>query len=453
MLNVAPARAPDPVSLDQNVADELVERARDAQNAIDALDDARLDKVVRAIVGAFSKDVEGWAERELAVTRIGNRKDKTHKLGLVLTRVFHSLHGVRTRGRIGYDQSLIEYASPVGVIFAVVPLTNPVPNSLFKALLCIKTRNALIASFPQKADSVGAQAFDLIRGVLAEEGLPADLVQRCAEPSHSRTKLLMSHSGVALVLATGGSQLVGAAYSSGTPTIGVGPGNVPVLVASSADVGRAARDIVKGKAYDNGIVCGSESNIVVDERVRAPFLEALTAAGAVVVEGDARSPVIEALFDPETRRLRRELLGVDGDALAAAAGLEVTHRVACLVLAAERGEYPFIAQEKMAPLLTLFTAEQGRGVDDAAALLWSEGAGHTAVIHSSDPVEIDAFATAMPAGRILVNTSATHGMLGETSDLPVSFMQGSGSWGGNGTTDPITWRHLVNIKRLAFGRG
>ncbi|MBB4640732.1 aldehyde dehydrogenase family protein [Rhizorhapis suberifaciens] len=431
--------------------DRLVCLATNAQRSIVELDDRRLDAVAVALVETFRRDQQRWAERELAATRIGNLTDKTHKLGLVLNEVMQGLYGARTIGRIGEGQSSIEYAAPIGVVFAVSPLTNPVPNSLFKALLCLKTRNALIVSYPRGAAMLGDEVVATIQGVLAKEGLPGGLVQSCTAPSREKTHHLMRHEGVQMILATGGSQLVREAYSSGKPAFGVGPGNVPAYIAKSADLDRAARDIVRGKSYDNGIVCGSESNIVVHPAVREAFVEALGKAGARVITPSEVETVVPALFDVEKGSLKRELIGVDGPTLAAQAGIS-GEGVKVLVLPLTHGTYPFLTREKMAPLLTLSVAGPNDGIDLSAELLLKEGAGHTAVIHSTDLAEIDRYARIMPVGRILTNTSATHGMLGESADIPISFMQGSGTWGGNSSTEPISWRHLVNTKRLAFGR-
>lgn len=452
--SVRPDSSSHPMSdlLDTQALDLMVSKAREAQEAVAGLSDAKLDKVIHALVRKFAADCAGWARRELEVTSIGNAADKEHKLNLVLTRVFNGLHGTRTAGRIGDGQSVIEYASPMGVIFAVSPLTNPIPNSLFKTIMCVKTRNALIVSYPRAADALGGEAVEVIGRVLAEHGLPVNLVQRCAEPSRDKTNYLMRHRGVDMILATGGGDLVNAAYSSGTPAFGVGPGNVPVYVDRTADVTRAAADIVTGKTYDNGIVCGSESNVVVDEAVFDDLVAALDASGAAVLDGAECRRALDTLFDAGRGRLDRRFIGVSGARLAQAAGIERPYPIRLLVMPAERGRDDFLSREKMAPILTLYTARDGQGIAFTKRLLLSEGAGHTAVIHSRDPVEIDAYAAEMPAGRILVNTPATQGMLGETTDIGVSFMQGCGTWGRNSSTDPVTWRHFVNIKRLAFDR-
>jgi acetaldehyde dehydrogenase/alcohol dehydrogenase len=257
----------------------------------------------------------------------------------------------------------------------------------------------------------------------------------------------MQSDQVSLILATGGGDLVKTAYSSGTPAIGVGPGNVPVYVSASADLSQAADDILQGKTYDNGIVCGSESNIIIDERVYEEFVEILKQKGALLI---SEKQHIDALFDDSTGRLHRTLIGVDAMTLAKQMDVDSPTPIKLILIAADPEQHAFLSREKMAPIVTLYKSEAGQGISLAAQLLWQEGAGHSAVIHSKDQDEIHQFASTLPAGRILVNMPATQGMLGISSDIPLSFMQGSGSWGGNISTEPVHWRHLVNIKRLTF---
>jgi len=447
------AAAPTAEATEKDAVDELVRRAREAQSVVARMTDEKLDEVILALVRRFRRDLSDFVRRELEATRIGNVPDKEHKLNLVLTKVFNGLHGLKTMGRIGGGQSTVEYAAPVGTVFAVCPLTNPVPNSLFKTLHCIKARNALIASYPRAAEALGTYTVGVIQDVLAEHGLPPALIQQSTGASRAKTQLLMTHPGVDLILATGGNSLVRAAMSSGTPAFGVGAGNVPVLVGETADVDRVAADVVQGKAYDNGIVCGSESNLIAHRAIRDGLARALEAHGAAVLDAAEAARAVETLFDAETGRVDRRFIGVTGADLAEAAGIARDFDVRLIVIPAEEGTNDFLSREKMAPILILYTVEDGTaGIDMAVRQLEDEGTGHTAVVHSEDPVEIDAFAAAVPAGRVLVNTPATHGMLGETTDILVSFMQGSGTWGGNISTEPIGWRHFVNVKTLAFDR-
>ncbi|MDE9535328.1 aldehyde dehydrogenase family protein [Xenorhabdus bovienii] len=431
--------------------DKLVDQGKIAQKELEKQSDEDIDNVLHHLAKIFSTHCREWAEKELAVTRIGNADDKEHKLALVVNQVFKGLYGTKTYGRLGGTQRLIEYASPVGLIFAVVPLTNPIPNSLFKIMLSIKTRNAIIFSYPGKTGKLADEFIDLVQQVLTEHGLPVSLVQVCTPPSHDKTHMLMQHPGVDMILATGGKNLVHAAYSSGKPAFGVGPGNVPVYISRSANIQKAAANIVNGKIYDNGIVCGSESNLIVHPASKNDLISALEANGAAILTSSEVEQAIQTLFNPETQYVSRENIGVCAASLAAKANISRAYPIKLLVIPAEIGRHDFLSNEKMVPVLTLYTADEENGISLAYSLICNEGAGHTAVIHSEDPDEIHQFSTVMPAGRILVNTSATQGMLGETTELPVSFMQGSGTFGHNHSTDPIIWKHLVNIKRVAYG--
>ncbi|ASR89133.1 MULTISPECIES: aldehyde dehydrogenase family protein [Alcaligenes] len=424
-----------------------VQNAVQAQPALEQASDEQIDALITDIAQAFEQKLEYWAQTELDATRIGNLPDKIHKLGLVTDRVYRELYGEKTYGRLHGSKTFIEYASPVGVIFAIVPLTNPVPNSLFKTLLSLKTRNALILSYPRKSDQLGAQVVATVQAILKKHHLPETLIQAVQTPSRETTQLIMQSDQVSLILATGGGDLVKTAYSSGTPAIGVGPGNVPVYVSASADLSQAADDILQGKTYDNGIVCGSESNIIIDERVYEEFVEILKQKGALLI---SEKQHIDALFDDSTGRLHRTLIGVDAMTLAKQMDVDSPTPIKLILIAADPEQHAFLSREKMAPIVTLYKSEAGQGISLAAQLLWQEGAGHSAVIHSKDQDEIHQFASTLPAGRILVNMPATQGMLGISSDIPLSFMQGSGSWGGNISTEPVHWRHLVNIKRLTF---
>lgn len=432
--------------------DQIMNQSFLAQKTLEKLDDERVDQLITDIANIFGQDLEYWATEELRYTEIGNVTDKIHKLDLVTDRVYRELYGTKTYGRLSGSQPLIEFASPVGVIFGIVPLTNPVPNSLFKTLLSLKTRNSLILSYPRKAQEFGQKVVETIQGVLRKYDLPVELIQAIQSPSREATRMVMQSDQVSLILATGGSDLVKTAYSSGTPAIGVGPGNVPVFVSSTADLKQAAESIIAGKTYDNGIVCGSESNLIVDENIYDEFVAMLQASGATVIDDDAAlDEMVDHLFDEKSGRLNREMIGVTAAELVEKTTLSSQKDpIKLLVLKSNPEKYPFLSREKMAPVLTLFKAKANEGIKLSSELLWQEGAGHTAVIHSHDQGEIQAFAELLPAGRILVNMSATHGMLGINSDLPLSFMQGSGSWGGNISTEPVHWRHLVNIKRLSF---
>lgn len=413
----------------------MIKNAVSAQKQLEQLSDINIDQIITDIVKKI--DLQYWAQEELNQTQIGNLKDKIHKLSLVTDRVYRELFGVKTFGRLNSQTPYIEFAAPIGVIFAIVPLTNPVPNGLFKILNCLKTRNSVIFSFPRKAQAIGLELVKLIQDILLQYHLSIDLVQAIQTPSREITHQVMQHPDVALILATGGGSLVKAAYSSGTPAIGVGPGNVPVYMGKTANIKNAVQSIIASKTYDNGIVCGSESNIIVDSAIYDDVLAELKHQNVLVLKDDKKiAAFVSQNFDHGV--LKREKIGVEANRL-----IEGNH---VLVVVEGQSDFPFLLKEKMTPLLTIVCSD----IERASELLWQEGTGHTAVIHSHDQQEIEIFAEKLPAGRILVNLPATQGMLGMGSDIPLSFMQGSGTWGGNGSTAPITWRDLVNIKRLSY---
>lgn len=431
----------------------IVNNASNAQLQIVSYDDKRIDKIISDIAANFQERLTDLSTFEVQETKIGNVADKIHKLGLVTNKVLNDLLGVSTYGKIKKINShVVEYASPVGVIFGVIPLTNPISNSLFKVLISIKTRNALIVSYPRAAHRVGESTVKIIQNVLQAHGAPSELIQATPQTStRLQVRFFMSHPGVDLILATGGPDLVKTAYSSGKPAYGVGPGNVPVFIAKSANIVQTAKDIIKGKCYDNGIVCGSESNLIVNDKISSAFIVELENNGAAVLNTEEKNRACEQLFDASTKRLKKNFIGVSGEALAKAADIIRSWPIKIIIIPADMQEILWLSKEKMAPLLTLYSVQDGEGIPLAKQLL-DEGIGHTAVIHSQDLEEIERFAEEIPTGRLLVNTPATHGMLGESTHLETSYMLGSGSWGGNITTEAITWRNIVNFKYLAFDR-
>src|SRR4029453_16957134 len=241
------------------------------------------------------------------------------------------------------------------VVLGLNPMTNPVATLVFKTLICLKARNALIVSHHPAAVAVGERTVALISGVRAHHGAPGALLQSVERASRTRTAMFMRHPGVSLILATGGTAMVRAAYSSGTPAIGVGSGNVPALVCADADPVAAAGAVVDSKAFDHGIICGSEDNLVVEQGVAAPFLAALEAAGAAVCSAEEAARVVAAAFDPDGH-LRRDALGQSAQAIAAAAGVRRDRPILVLVLplALDQVDGP-LGREKLAPLLSLFS--------------------------------------------------------------------------------------------------
>jgi acyl-CoA reductase-like NAD-dependent aldehyde dehydrogenase len=437
--------------LDQEV-DAVVCRACAAQETFENWSDERIDGMLLDVAKAFADSAKELAVATVRETGMGNAADKTLKNRFASLRIYASLAGKVAQGPLFFDahRQVTELASPVGVVFAVVPVTNPVATAMFKTLIAIKGRNAVILSFHHQAQGVGQRTVGIVRDVLKAHGAPADLVQCVRRRGRKATRRFMSHRRVALVLATGGRTMVEAAYSSGTPAIGVGPGNAPAWICADADLDRAAGAIVASKTFDNGLICGAEHNLVVDSRVSAPFAAALLTHGAAILTPDEERRFTAGAVDANGR-LRREFVGQSAKTIAAALDIVRPYGLRLLVVRTMfSASDPFYSGEKLAPFLSMFTvAGEDEGLRLCQTLLKITGAGHTAVIHSTNAARVERFARAMPAGRILVNSSAAQGCCGMTTGLDCSLTLGCGTFGGNSTTDNVTFRHLLNIKRVA----
>jgi acetaldehyde dehydrogenase/alcohol dehydrogenase len=368
--------------------------------------------------------------------------------------VYQILAGKPASGLLQRDveDPVTEIASPMGVVLGLIPVTNPVPTLVFKTLICLKGRNALILSCHRNAQQVGSRAGEIIQDVLQQHGAPVELVQWIKERSSRKTTaMFMRHEGVSFILATGGPSMVKAAYSSGTPAIGVGPGNAPVWVCSDADPKAAARMVIGGKSFDNGVICGSENNLVVDASVREPFIAALKAHGAAVLTSDEIDRFTPVVFDAEKGHLRRELVGQSAQRIAEKAGIKRDDPIRLIVapLETDRVDGPY-GREKLAPILSLFTVDGvAAGLELCKRILNNEGIGHTAVIHTNDPDLVERFGLEIPASRILVNCPGSQGCAGICGGLTPSLTLGCGTLGGTSTTDNVSYGNLLNIKRIA----
>jgi acyl-CoA reductase-like NAD-dependent aldehyde dehydrogenase len=441
-------------SLDSDV-DAVVSHAVRAQEMFENWTDGRIDALLRDIATTFADQAEALAAATVRETGLGNVADKTLKNRFASLTIYQSLAGKVAQGQLAVDveRQVTDLASPVGVVFAITPVTNPVETAIFKTLIALKSRNALIVSFPRQALGVGGSFGMTIRGVLAAHRAPLDLVQIVQlRPGRKTTRRFMSHPNVALVLATGGASLVKAAYASGTPAIGVGPGNAPAWICVDADLDRAAWSIVTSKAFDNGLICGAEHNLVVDDRVAAPFAEALQRHGAAVLSRDEDRLFRLGAVDEDSGVLRREFIGQSAAAIAGAVGIVRPYTIRLLVVHADASMLNALhAGEKLAPWLSLFTASgEDHGLQLCRRILDISGAGHTAIVHSTNRARVERFARVMPVGRILVNAPGAQGCCGLATGLERSLSLGCGTFGGNSTTDNVTYRHLLNIKRLAY---
>jgi acetaldehyde dehydrogenase / alcohol dehydrogenase len=434
--------------------DALVGRAVAAQKEFQTWSEEATDRLLLALAERVSTHAEELAIATVQETGLGNVRDKTAKNHFASMGIYRSLEGRVGQGRLAVDRrrGVMTLASPMGVVLGLVPATHPVATFIFTVLITLKGRNALILSPSRRAAGVSNQVGALIQQVLGEHGAPPDLVQ-WVESSRSRTtaSALMSHPGVSFILATGGPALVKAAYQSGTPAIGVGAGNAPVLVCADANLNEAASNIVGSKTFDHGLACSSENHLVVVQSRLAAFTAALQQHGAAVLSAEETQRVLAVIVDPSTNRLHSSIVGQAANAIAERAAIRRPHPIQVLVVPTQEvSEHNPLAREKLAPLLSLFSVvDEQAGMRVCEEILALEGSGHTAIIYTHTPHLTAEYGARMPASRILVNAPGMQGASGMVTGLQPSMTLGCGTFGGTSTTENVTYTHLLNVKRVA----
>ncbi|HEX8281883.1 MAG TPA: aldehyde dehydrogenase family protein [Pyrinomonadaceae bacterium] len=439
----------DLVSVQQ--ARDLVEAAHRAQAQLARFDQAKIDRVCEAMARAALRDAARLGAMATEETGYGIPDDKREKNRFAAEDVWNYFRGLRTVGVINESKDVLEIASPRGVVAGIIPSTNPTSTAIFKILIAVKSRNAIVLSpHPSAARCINETA-RVMREAGVKEGLPAEAVGCMTSTSLEGTEALMKHRQTAVILATGGIGLVRAAYSSGKPAFGVGPGNVPVFVERSADVPVAVQNILTGKTFDNGTICASEQAVVADAAVAKQVREEFAAQGGHFLS-PAEADQLAKVVATEKRALNPQIVGRSVETIAKMAGLSVPQGTRCLM--ADVGgvgrEHP-LSMEKLSPILA-FYVEDGleRGAARCFEILSYGGMGHTAGIHTRSREAAKAFGVEMPASRIIVNSPTTHGAIGFSTALPPSMTLGCGSWGGNVTSDNVSPWHLMDIKRVAF---
>ncbi|RUS46334.1 acetaldehyde dehydrogenase (acetylating) [Cohnella sp. AR92] len=438
----------------QEVRDSLTE-ANAAQKKLERLTQRQIDEIVRAMANAADAEAERLGAMAVEETGYGKPADKAAKNRFVARSVYEAIKDMPTVGIIRKDEStkVWEVAQPVGVIAAIIPSTNPTSTVIFKCLIALKARNAIVISPHPAAFECCREAARAMRLAAEEAGAPEGLIHCLSRPTLEASEELMRHPLTDLILATGGAGMVKAAYSSGKPAYGVGPGNVPVYVHSSADLPRAVRQIVQSKTFDWGTICASEQAIVVDRRIKVQLAEELKRHGAHFLSGTDKIKVASVILEGSGRSLNPRVVGKSPQAIAAMAAIEVPSDARLLI--AEENEVGLAAPwsvEKLSPLLALYTVNDWEeGCRRCMELLELGGLGHTVGIHCEETAIIEAFGLEKPASRIIVNAGTTFGGIGAVTGLQPSMTLGCGAYGNNITSDNIGPQHLLNIKRVAFG--
>jgi acetaldehyde dehydrogenase (acetylating) len=439
----------DLVSVQQ--ARDLVEAAYRAHAEVAQFNQGKIDRICEAMARAALREAARLGAMAVEETGYGVPADKQEKNRFAAEDVWNYFRGLRTKGVVSESKEVVEIASPRGVVAGIIPSTNPTSTAIFKILIAIKSRNVVVLSpHPSAAKCINETA-RVMREAGVKEGLPADAIGCMTSATIEGTETLMKHKQTAVILATGGIGLVRAAYSSGKPAFGVGPGNVPVCIERTADVPKAVQDILTGKCFDNGTICASEQAVICDAPLEQAVREQFKLQGAHFLSATEADQLGKIVATPQ-RSLNPAIVGRSVEVIAKMAGLSVPPGTRCLI--ADVGgvgrDYP-LSMEKLSPILAFYV------VDGLAAcaqrsqeVLAYGGMGHTAGIHTRSREAAVQFGSEMPASRVTVNTPTTHGAIGFSTALPPSMTLGCGSWGGNVTSDNVSPLHLMDIKRVAF---
>jgi len=432
----------------------LTRRARAAQAVLAEFTQSQVDAVVDAMAAAVTPHAEALARLAVEETGFGVVADKVQKNLFASRRVHAFIKPMRTVGVVHRDDTrkVTEIAEPFGVVAAIVPSTNPTSTAIYKLLISIKARCAVVLSPHPAAARCITRTAEIMHEAARAAGLPEGAIGWMTTVTLEGTQELMKARDVAVILATGGMGLVRAAYSAGKPAYGVGPGNAPCYVESSADLARAARDIVVGKSFDNGVLCSSPNSVVVDRAVDTGLRRALADQGGHFLAPAQGEALARLLVTPQ-RLPNPALVGKSAPAIAEQLGITVPAGTRALIveLAGVGRDFP-LSFEKLCPVLSYYVVDDWReGCDRCKQILRYGGMGHTMSVHSQNDAVILEFGLHKPAFRIVVNTPTTHGAIGLTTGLDPAMTLGCGGFGGNITSDNISPRHLLNIKRLAYG--
>jgi len=431
----------------------LARRAKQAWLEVAELDQARIDAIVDAMAAAATAQAEAFARLAVDETEYGVVEDKIQKNLFSSQKVYEFIRPMKTVGVIARyeDRRVVEIAEPFGVVAAVIPTTNPTSTAIYKILIALKARCTIVLSPHPSAVKCITRVAEVMEEAARRAGAPVGAINWMTTVTLEGTQELMKHRDVAVILATGGMGLVRAAYSAGKPAYGVGPGNAPAFVERTANVRKAVHDIITGKTFDNGVLCSSENSVVVDEPIAEEVKREFVAQGGYFMNKTETDAVARGLVTPQ-RLPNPALVGKTAVFIAEKCGITVPAdtRVLLAPLEGVGRDYP-LSVEKLCPVLSYYVVKDWReGCERCKQILRYGGMGHTMAIHSQNEQVILEFGLHKPAFRIVVNTPTTHGSVGLSTGLDPAMTLGCGGYGGNITSDNISPRHLLNIKRLAY---
>ncbi len=451
------AEAPAPTT-DRDLASiaearALARRAKQAWLELAEFSQEKIDAIVDAMAAAATPCAEVFARLAVEETGFGVFEDKIQKNLFASQKVYDFIRPMKTVGVIARhdDRRVIEIAEPFGVVAAIVPTTNPTSTAIYKILISIKARCTIVISPHPSAVKCITRVAEVMDEAARRAGAPAGCINWMTTVTLEGTQELMKQRDVAVILATGGMGLVRAAYSAGKPAYGVGPGNAPAFIERSANVKKAVHDIITGKTFDNGLLCSTENSAVVDEPIADDVKREFQAQGAYFMNAAETDAVARVLITPQ-RLPNPSLVGKSAVYIAGKCGITVPADTRILVapLAGVGRDYP-LSIEKLCPVLSYYVVKDWReGCERCKQILRYGGMGHTMSIHSQNDQIILEFGLHKPAFRIVVNSPTTHGSVGLSTGLDPAMTLGCGGYGGNITSDNISPRHLLNIKRVAY---
>lgn len=432
---------------------ELARKAKKAQNVVASFSQEQVERIIKNMVKVASDNSVRLAQMAVDETGFGKVNDKTFKNKFASTELYEFIKDMKTVGIIKEDveNKVIEIAEPVGVLMGIIPSTNPTSTIIYKAIISLKSRNGIVFSPHPSALKCSLEASRLMHDAAVEAGAPEGIIGCISKPSLAATNELMKINEIAMIIATGGSSMVKAAYSAGKPALGVGPGNVPAYIEKTADIKKAVARIIASKTFDNGTICASEQAVVTEECIKDEVVAEFKRQGAYFMTKEETKMVCKGLFN-NGFAMNAQLVGRTPKQIADKTGITIPEGTTVLI-GEQSGvgkEYP-LSYEKLTTVLGFYTVKDSEeACDISMKLLNNGGVGHSFSIHTEDRDLVMKFA-AKPVFRILVNTPSAQGGVGASTGLAPSFTLGCGTWGGSATSDNVTPMHLINIKRIAYG--
>lgn len=433
---------------------DLIRDAKKAQEVFGTFDQRQVDQIVKAIAEACAANAEPLAKMAVEETGFGVWQDKVLKNLLGSTITYESIKDMKTIGVIHEDgaKGIMEVGVPMGVIAALIPSTNPTSTVMYKTLIALKAGNAIVISPHPGAKNCILETVNVIQDAARRAGAPEGLIGVIRLTTIEATDALLKDPNIGVILATGGEAMVHAAYSSGNPAIGVGPGNGPSFIERTANIPEAVRRIFDSKTFDNGTICASEQSIVTERCIESQVVEEVKRQGGYFMD-EIQSEKVARFILRDNGTMNPKIVGKSAQAIADMAGIQIPAGTRVLLSrqteASKKNPY---TREKLCPLLAFFVEEGWQeACERSIQILQNEGAGHTMTIHSQDTDVIREFALKKPVSRLLVNTPGALGGVGGTTNLAPALTLGCGAVGGSATSDNITPMNLINIRRVACG--